>query len=298
MSLDILSSFAGASSTEDQPRWCRRWYNLAQRAFLDLDHPLWGVTASAWRGLLAEQVVPLRAREPLLWRAHYELLEQKMRLLGLDSYALPKSDDLLNAVYLLCHRNQYPPHSVVHIVAWLRDEGGTDMAIFQRLTPANPLDVNSEPLFLQRAAPSFYMQISSYDSVGSNRFLETISDRQARQDGFDGAVLAGPDGTLRRSTRGNIFLLLPDAVALAVSREAGAALDPLDGPVRKVLEQRNMRLRETPGLTAANVSDAFECFVCSSEVGLRAVMSLGGEKRFLTDSSMRLAADLRSLVEG
>lgn len=298
MSLDILTSFPGASSNEGQPRWCRRWYHLAQRAFFDLDHPLWGVATSAWRGLLAEQVVPLRAREPILWRAHYELLERKMRLLGLDSYALPKSDDLLNAVYLLCHRNQYPPNSVAHIVAWQLDEGGTDMAIFQRLTPANPLEVNSEPLFLQRAAPSFYMQISSYDSVGSNRFLETLSDRQARQESLDGAVLAGPDGTLRRSTRGNIFLLLPDAWALAVSHEAGAALDALDGPLRTVFEQRNMRLRETPGFTAADISDAFECFVCSSEVGLRAVMSLGGEKRFLADTTMRLAADLKSLVEG
>lgn len=282
--------------TEAAPAvWCDRYYHYLEHGFFDLERPFCPYTSSVFGGLFAEQLVPMHGNVPYFWREHYAQLLDKLQVLGLDTYSCPQSDELRNSIELLAHRNHYPSHSTMHVIAWEYGSRQADLCVFQERRSNDLFDVISDPLYFVRSSPGRALNCCSLDQVGLNRLVETLSVRDAREAGVNGAVLLGYDGTIRRSTLGNLYLLHSDARLLYVSHNAGSLPDVMEGPLREVLSARNLRPQRTDGFTRQMVDEAFECFVCSSQMGLRPVMSLGSGKRFRIETVLRLSSDLREL---
>lgn len=282
---------------EPQDSWCDKY--IWHRRYRAIGEPLWGGRSSAMGGLVLRQVVALRAAEVYLplWPAHWGLLCEQAALMGFSPSVLGSPTDMRDEIKLLASRNHYPAHSLAHIVLWLDVGGaglGLDHAIFQSRLDQSPFVVGAEPLFLLEASASAIVN----DGFGSwaDAPVETLAAGRARQEALAGACLMLPDRRLARTTLGNIFFIMPGGRVVGVGRNARP--DALCRFVRekRLFEQFRMTYEEVDGVGQPIVTEALECFVCDSAIGLRPVMSIGTAKRFYTKTGTAFAAALRDMV--
>lgn len=282
---------------ESQDSWCEKY--IWHGRYRPMGEPLWGGRSSAMGGLVLRQVVALRAAEVYLplWPAHWALLCEQAALLGFSPSDLGTPTDMRDEIRLLASRNHYPAHSLAHIVLWTDVGGlglGLEHAIFQSRLELSPFNVEVEPLFLLEASASAIVN----DGFGSwaDAPVEELAADKARQEALAGACLMLSDRRLARTTLGNIFFVLPGGRVIGVGRNARPDALCRFVKEKRLFERFRMTYEEVDGIGQPTVTEAMECFVCDSAIGLRPVMSIGTAKRFYTKTGAAFAAALRDMV--
>lgn len=293
MPFDILSLLG-----EPGDAWCGKY--ILDGKYHAVEEPLWGVRSSVLSGLVASQAVALRSAEPYitLWPLHWEILAGQLARMGVAEVEFDTSEELRRAIWLLASRNHYPAHSLAHIFVWLEQAATGDAvrsAVFQRKLDKGIMEVVARPLFLLAGAKVAAVG-DGYDPWRDGA-VEAVADRTARSQGCDGAALTLADGRLARTTIGNIFFFLPGARVVGVGRNARP-----DALCRLMFEKRlfdrfKLTYEEHDAIGQTIITEAQECFVCDSALGLQPVMSIGTNKRFFNRVTPTLAEGLRRLVD-
>ncbi len=290
MPIDLLSMV-------DMPpdNWCANFY--LDGKYLPVDNPLWGIRTSLSSGLLSTLHVPMRAGEPYiaLWPWLWRSLINAASTIGIPEYQLPSSETLRHEIWLITTRNRYPAHSLIHILLYHDISPlGTHprYALFQSRLPKSIFDVTS-PDALNLLAPTNLATVNPHAGPWADTPVESLARIKAQQQHLDGACLILPDGRLARTTLGNIFLFLPGGHILA-SRQ-GATPDALCDFItsNNLFHKFNLHIDYQDGFDNATINAAEECFVCSTSVGLRPVLSLGSTKRFHRNVTLTLAQEVK-----
>ncbi|MBQ2322177.1 MAG: hypothetical protein II375_06435 [Bacteroidales bacterium] len=278
--------------------WCDKY--IQDGNYLKTADAVWGVRSSVLTGLALRHVVALRAGEPYLplWPWHWRLILDELPRIGVSEIEFPTSKDLRDEIWLLATRNRYPANSLAHIVVWQEKlSGGYSLrhAIFQSRRP-RPLFDYDPRRSLRLSAPTPLSVVGGNSGVWAEGPIEALAQRNAEDEGLDGACLALENGNLARASIGNIFFLLRGGRVVGSSR--GAKPDALCEFAKDsgIWDKFPFHYEEMEGIPQNIVFEAEECFVCDSALGVQPVVSVGTQKRFLRTISARFAEELRSLT--
>lgn len=300
--IDVIDMF----TREEQPdAWCAKYYHAG--VFPTFETPLWGVRSSAWSGIVACEVVPLKGNQPLdgLWRLHYASLVKKMERLGLSKFDIDSQDDLKRRIAILCQRNHYPQNSLAHILAWREGHeisGKTDYAIFQQKLTHPAFEDNTKRIILD-ATPEETISLTAGPwadiAIESAARRKTAETSKARNITFAGMALLRPDGLVARTTLGNIYVTHGRKITTVKEGEGASpcALRPfLKTAIEEINSQNDPRLaityEEVAGLDNTLLTTANGCFVLDNTVGLAPIL------RFRTTYGNELTRTLAEKFRG
>ncbi len=271
-------------------------------SYPSVDTPLWGVESSVWRGKVVEEDIALRGNEPYLFAEHVNLIREKCNAMGIDTLQLPSADEMRERIAKLVHRNNYTPNfTLAHFVLWTERDGETervDYAIFQSPLRQNVYEYEQKSLYLRGGDElSKICNFHQKGLVNYNVATEAMLAEMAERKGLDGACVTDSEGRIVRTTLGNIYLMMKGAEVKGVSYSHGGMRDAMNDILEIELQKSGYKFSRVEGFTADDVrmgnNDVFECFVCGAAVGVRHVMSVGTEKRFMK----RLVGNLGNVLK-
>ena len=292
-----LSEHGEAEARKASP-YCGRYYY--DGAYRELSEPLWSISSSVWRGQRVRMEIPMRGNVPFLWRDHYVTLVEEIEEAGMDKFSFATSDTLLRYIEVLASKNHYPQNSIMEVVVWTEATGleeRTSFAIFQKRLNHRAFDiVKGEALHLTlEDGEEMHLPGRHADIWGIGASIEALAHKKALQMRYDGACVVNADGRIARTSLGNIYTVMTESRIYGVSVEGGARRDPVEASLMRIIREESLHYVALPGLDKETMEEAVGCFVVSSALGLRPVVSAGTGKRYYTDMAYRLADRLRSL---
>ncbi|MBQ3635775.1 MAG: aminotransferase class IV [Bacteroidales bacterium] len=287
--MDDILMFPSVSGFDE---WGPTYYHAKEYLPVN-DAPLWRVNTSVSVGIYASEDMFLEGNEPTLWREHYLRFVEKAELIGLDKYRMPTSADIKRSIHVLANKNKYPPYSVVRLMAWEDSKGRVDYSIFQRRVESNIFEVQAEPIHLAPASKDLYISTGLSDKMGVNRIVVSLEHARAKKAGFVGACLCDSQHRILRSTLGALYFSFPGSKVVTVGEQTGGISDAIDKSLKEVFDAKHLKFEVVDNIDDSLLNMAHDCFVCSSTLGLRPVVSLGQNKRFFTSLSIDLAEELR-----
>lgn len=226
----------------------------------------------------------MRSGEPFLLRGCYLAILQCAEILHMDMDQLPEQGILSVYLRTLSTRNRFPSYSVMKFYCW--EDCLTHKlhyAICQRALKNGRFSVSKEDILLQfdekNELPSTF-----YNVLPIPRIEEEMAHRDALKQGLHGALMRNTNGLYVRSTLGSIYLLRNDGyknIVTACSLKGGVKIDPLNEMVEIVCVQRlGWDFVYVDGFSEKMITEANECLVCGSDLGVRLVTGIGNARYY------------------
>jgi branched-chain amino acid aminotransferase len=223
---------------------------------------------------------------------HLQRLKRGMKILGYKSNDLLKKQNLSALIDRLCAENNIGDSARIRLSVF-RSDGGLyapetddcDFIMECASMSGNSFELNSKGLLIGIAKSVEREQNVLTQIKTTNSLINVLAAREAKENGWDDALLLNRKGNIAEATSSNLFIIKGDAI-YTPPLEDGALDGIMRQQIARIIRKSNFRL-QTKSLQPEELEEADEIFLTNAVRGIIYVVGYG-KKRYYNRKIRRL----------